>query len=93
MIRACDDCGQAFAPTYPDQWECDSCDERRARECFARLEEIEHGRAVMQNAGDSLTQQAGDEHEAFFESLRCPECERSNGPHYAGPCEHGEEAA
>lgn len=23
---------------------------------------------------------------------KCPECERSNGPHYRGPCEHGGEA-
>jgi hypothetical protein len=50
MIRACDECGNVFAPTYPDQWACDECDDRRTRECFARLEEIEHGRAQMEEA-------------------------------------------
>jgi hypothetical protein len=52
VIRLCPDCGQPFVPTYLDQWECDACDERRTEEAFARLEEIEHGKAVMENAGD-----------------------------------------
>ena len=80
MIRACDDCGRAFAPTYPDQWECDECDDRRTRECFARLEEIEDGRALMEESARG------------GQSSGCPECERSNGPHYRGPCEHEEVA-
>jgi hypothetical protein len=50
MIRACPDCGNVFAPTYPDQWECDACDDRRTTEAFQRLEEIEDGRALLEEA-------------------------------------------
>jgi hypothetical protein len=67
MIRACLDCRVDFAPTYPDQWECDECDARRTDEAFARLEEIEHGKAVMEDAGDRAT----DEFNAFLRWLRC----------------------
>jgi hypothetical protein len=31
---------------------------------------------------------SGDSYECRVCQSKCPECTRSNGPHYTGPCEH-----
>ncbi len=45
-------------------------------------EPVEHGRfRRVEKNGKFLVEEQLE--------LGCPECERSNGPHYTGTCEHG----